>query len=93
MPKGSPKLTAARKEEIIAACEKLYQSMSFKEITIQEIAISVFQTVSRGNWPRRTPLRQKRALQSSFPFRDITICFSVRRNGKWLPSARRTTSP
>ncbi|MBR0281016.1 MAG: TetR/AcrR family transcriptional regulator [Oscillibacter sp.] len=38
MPKGSPELTAARKEEIIAACEKLYQSMSFKEITIQEIA-------------------------------------------------------
>lgn len=38
MPKGSPELTAARKEEIIAACEKLYQTMSFKEITIQEIA-------------------------------------------------------
>ena len=38
MPKGSPELTAARKEEIIAACEKLYQSVSFKEITIQEIA-------------------------------------------------------
>ena len=38
MPKGSPELTAARKEEIIAACEKLYQTMSFKDITIQEIA-------------------------------------------------------
>ena len=38
MPKGSPELTAARKEEIIAACEKLYQAMSFKDITIQEIA-------------------------------------------------------
>ena len=38
MPKGSPELTAARKEEIIAACEKLYQTMSFKEITIKEIA-------------------------------------------------------
>ena len=37
MPKGSPELTQARKEEIINACEKLYQTMSFKEITIKEI--------------------------------------------------------
>ncbi len=37
MPKGSPELTNARKEEIINACEKLYQTMSFKEITIKEI--------------------------------------------------------
>ena len=37
MPKGSPELTAARKEEIINACEKLYQTMSFKEITLKEI--------------------------------------------------------
>ena len=37
MPKGSPELTNARREEIINACEKLYQTMSFKEITIKEI--------------------------------------------------------
>lgn len=37
MPKGSPERTAARKEEIISACEKLYQTMSFKDITIKEI--------------------------------------------------------
>ena len=37
MPKGSPERTAARKEEIIHACEKLYQTMSFKEITLKEI--------------------------------------------------------
>ena len=37
MPKGSPELTAARKEEIVNACEKLYQTMSFKEITLKEI--------------------------------------------------------
>lgn len=37
MPKGSPERTAARKEEIINACEKLYQTMSFKEITLKEI--------------------------------------------------------
>ena len=38
MPKGSPELANARKEEIIAACETLYQTMGFKEITIKEIA-------------------------------------------------------
>lgn len=37
MPAGSIKRTNARKEEIINACEKLYQTMSFKEITIKEI--------------------------------------------------------
>ncbi len=38
MPKGSPELVSARREEIIAACETLYQTMGFKEITIKEIA-------------------------------------------------------
>ena len=37
MPKGSPELTAARKEEIVNACETLYQTMSFKDITLKEI--------------------------------------------------------
>lgn len=37
MPKGSKELTEARKEEIITACAKLYETMSFKEITIKEI--------------------------------------------------------
>lgn len=37
MPAGSPERTNARKEEIINACEKLYQTMSFKEITLKEI--------------------------------------------------------
>ena len=37
MPKGSPERTAARQEEIISACEKLYQTMSFKDITLKEI--------------------------------------------------------
>ena len=37
MPKGSEELTNARKEEIICACAALYQTMSFKEITIKEI--------------------------------------------------------
>ena len=38
MPRGSAELTNARREEIINACKELYQKMSFKEITIKEIA-------------------------------------------------------
>lgn len=38
MPKGSPELTAARKDEILNACEKLYQKKIFKEITLQDIS-------------------------------------------------------
>ena len=38
MPKGSPERTQARREEIIHACSKLYETMGFKEITIKEIA-------------------------------------------------------
>ncbi len=37
MIKGTPELIAERREEIINACERLYQTMSFKEITIKEI--------------------------------------------------------
>lgn len=37
MPKGSEELTNLRKEEIIHACAKLYETMGFKEITIKEI--------------------------------------------------------
>lgn len=38
MPRGSAELTNVRREEIISACEKLYQTMSFKEITLKDIA-------------------------------------------------------
>ncbi len=37
MIKGTPELIAGRREEIINACEQLYQTMSFKEITLKEI--------------------------------------------------------
>ena len=37
MPKGSEELTNSRKEEIINACAELYETMSFKDITIKEI--------------------------------------------------------
>lgn len=37
MPTVSMEHANARKEEIINACEKLYQTMSFKEITLKEI--------------------------------------------------------
>lgn len=38
MPRGSAALTNARREEIIKACKELYRTMSFKDITIKEIA-------------------------------------------------------
>ena len=51
MPKGSPELTASRKEEIVNACEKLYETMSFKEITIKEIgAVTSFTRTSIYNY-------------------------------------------
>ena len=37
MFKGTPELIVQRREEIICACEKLYKTMSFKEITLKEI--------------------------------------------------------
>lgn len=37
MPAGSIERTNARKEEIINACEKLYQTMSFKDITLKKL--------------------------------------------------------
>ena len=37
MIKGTPELIARRREEIINACEQLYRTMSFKEITLKEI--------------------------------------------------------
>ncbi len=45
MSKGSAHLTQVRREEIINACAKLYETMSFKEITIKEIA--AFTTFTR----------------------------------------------
>ena len=38
MSKGSAELKSSRREEIIAACRNLYQTMSYREITIKEIA-------------------------------------------------------
>ena len=38
MPRGSTELINARKDEIINACASLYETMSFKDITIREIS-------------------------------------------------------
>lgn len=51
MPKGSPELTNARREEIISACEKLYQTKGFKEITLRDIGtITSFTRTSIYNY-------------------------------------------
>ena len=41
MGKGTPELTAARREAIVNACEQLYRTMSFREITLKEIGTLV----------------------------------------------------
>lgn len=38
MPKKSPQLTNKRKEEVIDACEKLYLTKGYQDITIKEIS-------------------------------------------------------
>ena len=38
MFKGTPETVAQRREEIVGACEQLYQTMSFKDITLKEIS-------------------------------------------------------
>ena len=51
MPKGSLELTNARKEEIIRACASLYETMSFKDITMKEIgAVTSFTRTSIYNY-------------------------------------------
>ena len=37
MFKGTPDIIAQRREEIVNACEQLYQTMSFRDITLKEI--------------------------------------------------------
>ena len=41
MIKGTPELINERREEIINACEQLYETMSFRQITLKEIGNTV----------------------------------------------------
>ena len=51
MPKVSAEFSISRREEIISACEKLYQTMNFKDITIIEIGkITSFTRTSIYNY-------------------------------------------
>ena len=38
MKKVTPEQIAQKREEIVSACEQLYQTMSFREITLKEIS-------------------------------------------------------
>ena len=38
MPRESRELTQARREEIVGACARLYETMGFREVTIKEIS-------------------------------------------------------
>lgn len=71
MPKGSEQLTNSRKEEIIDVCEKLYQTMSFKEITIKEIGkVTSFTRTSIYNYFQTKE--------------EIFIAFMKREYEKWI---------
>lgn len=51
MPKGSTELTNARREEIISACEELYKTKGFKDVTIRDIGnITSFTRTSIYNY-------------------------------------------
>lgn len=51
MQKAGPEMIAARREEIINACEKLYQTKGFKAITLKDIgAITSFTRTSIYNY-------------------------------------------
>ena len=51
MPKGSPELTEARKAEIMEACKKLYETMTFKEVNLKEIGkVTTFTRTSIYNY-------------------------------------------
>ena len=51
MPINSEELIAARREEIINACEQLYKTMNFKDITIKEIGnVTSFKRTSIYNY-------------------------------------------
>ena len=52
MRKGTPEQIAQRREEIINACEQLYQTTSFREITLKEIGkITSFSRPQEGVRP------------------------------------------
>lgn len=51
MPKGSKELENLRKEEIISAAQKLYQTKNFKDITLKDIAkLTTFTRTSIYNY-------------------------------------------
>lgn len=55
MPKGSASLTNARREEILAACEKLYRTMSIKDITLIHLcAHPLLPSPAAGRWTGHT---------------------------------------
>ena len=49
MRKGTPEQIAQRREEIINACEQLYQTTSFREITLKEIG-TILRRRKRSSW-------------------------------------------
>ena len=77
MPKITPEQTNARKEEIINACEELYKTMSFKEITIKEIGnVTSFTRTSIYNYFQTKE--------------EIFLALLKREHELWIASLRQT---
>ena len=52
MFKGTPELIGKRREEIVNACERLYQTMGFREIMLKDIgnATAFSRPMRRRSW-------------------------------------------
>lgn len=79
MPKGSEALTLSRKEEIVNACAKLYEKMSFKDITIKEIGeVTSFSRTSIYNYFQTKE--------------EIFLAFIQREYEKWIEQLKKIQS-
>ena len=71
MPKFSQEIMNSRKEELVDACEKLYQTKTFNEITLKEI----------GDTAEFT----RTAIYSYFQTKEeIFLALLQREYGKWI---------
>lgn len=75
MPKGSEELSNARREEIINACALLYETMSFKDISIKEIGkVTSFTRTSIYNYFQNKEEIFLALLQREYERWNVRLC-------------------
>ena len=75
MPKGSEELSNARREEIINACVLLYETMSFKDISIKEIGkVTSFTRTSIYNYFQNKEEIFLALLQREYERWNVRLC-------------------